>query len=157
MMISWRQAVTRGALSGSTAALLSGAILAVCGKIENDAAAGPLNGPSQWVWGRRAAHRRRPAWRYTALGYFIHHMVSVGWATVHEKHVARLSHGHGPAARMLAAGVTASIACAIDYKVAKGRVQPGFEKQLSRTSLFFVYAAFAAGLALGGSPFGRRR
>ena len=156
-MISWREAAKRGALSGSIAALFSGITLAACGKIENDAAAGPLHGPSQWVWGRRAAYRRRPAWRYTALGYSIHHIASVSWAMLHEKHVARLAHGRSPAARMLAAGATAAIACVVDYKVAKGRVQPGFEKQLSRTSLFFVYGAFALGLALGGARFGRRR
>ncbi len=156
-MISWREAARRGAMSGSIASLLSAITLAACGKIENDAAAGPLHGPSQWVWGRRAAYRRRPSWRYTAVGYCIHHLASIGWATVHEKHIARLAHGRPPAARMLAAGATAAIACAVDYQVAKGRAQPGFDKQLSRTSLLFVYAAFAAGLALGGAPFGRRR
>lgn len=156
-MISWRKAATRGVSSGSIASLLSALTLAACGKIENDSAAGPLHGPSQWVWGRRAAYRRRPAWRYTAVGYVIHHIASIGWATVHEKHIARLAHGRSPAARILAASATAAIACAVDYKVVHGRAQPGFEKQLSRTSLFFVYAAFAVGLALGGSSFGRRR
>jgi hypothetical protein len=156
-MISWREAVTRGARSGSIASLLSAVTLAACGRIENHSAAGPLHGPSQWVWGRGAAYRRRPAWRYTAIGYAIHHVASIGWATVHEKHVVRLTHADSPAARLLAASATAAIACAVDYKIAQGRAQPGFDKQLSRTSLFFVYAAFAVGLALGGSPSGRRR
>jgi hypothetical protein len=134
--------------SGSTASALSGAALALTGKLENEAPAGPLNGPSQWVWGERAGYRRRPSWRHTAIGYAIHHAASLGWATVHEKHVARLAEGRGLPARFAAAALTAAFACWADYRIARGRLQPGFEKQLSRRSLLLVYSAFALGLAL---------
>jgi hypothetical protein len=95
-----------------------------------------------------AAHRRQPSFRYTLVGYAIHHVVSVGWAVLHEKHVADLFGKRSTGARFGAAAVTAAVACFVDYQIARGRAQPGFEKQLSRKSLFAVYAAFAAGLAL---------
>jgi hypothetical protein len=144
----WRTAWHRALRSGSTAAVLSGAVLALCGKLENNAPAGPLNGPSQWIWGERAGYRHRPTWRHTATGYAIHHAASLGWATLHEKHVARLAEGRPPLARFAAAALTAAFACWVDYRIARGRLQPGFEKQLSRSSLLLVYSAFALGLAV---------
>jgi hypothetical protein len=147
-MATWREAGRAALWSGSAAAVLSGVVLAVCGKLERDAPAGPLNGPSQWIWGERAAYRRRPTWRHTAVGYCIHHVVSIGWATLHEKHVAGLARGYSARLRLAAAGATAAFACGVDYRIAQGRMQPGFDKQLSRISLFLVYSAFALGLAL---------
>jgi hypothetical protein len=134
--MTWREAFRRGALSGTVASLLSTAALAFCGRLAAGTAAGPLNGPSQWIWGERAAHVRRATWRHTALGYVIHHLMSVGWATLHEKHFAH------PA-------LTSAAAAFVDYRVVPRRFGPGFEKQLGRPSLFVVYAAFALGLALG--------
>jgi hypothetical protein len=48
---------------------------------------------------------------------------------------------------LLAGLATAAIACAVDFQVARGRLQPGFDKQLSRKSLALVYVAFGVGLA----------
>jgi hypothetical protein len=154
-VIPWRLALRRALRSGSVASLLSGAALAICGKLERNAPAGPLNGPSQWVWGKRAAHQRRASLRETAVGYGIHHGVSIGWATIHEKHVASLLKGSLPE-RLLGGALTAGFACFMDYGVARGRLRPGFEKQLTRKSLLFVYAAFAVGLAIGGGGRTRR-
>jgi hypothetical protein len=144
---SWEVAFRRAVWSGSAAALLSAATLAICGKVEHNAAAGPLNGPSQWIWGQRAARRRKPSVRHTLVGYAIHHVASLGWAMLHEKHVS--GRAHSRAAHLLAGAATAAFACAVDYRVARGRLQPGFDKQLSRTSLTLVYAAFGLGLAIG--------
>jgi hypothetical protein len=146
-MSEWRNAFERAWVSGSLASALSAVALASCGKLERNAPAGPLNGPSQWIWGERSAYRRRASWR-TLVGYGIHHAVSIGWATVYEKHVARLTEGRSLPVRVLGAGGSAAVACAVDYGVAKGRLQPGFEKQLSRKSLAVVYAAFAIGLLI---------
>jgi hypothetical protein len=155
-MLSWKHAIRRGAVSGTIASLLSALALAVCGRIESGTAAGPNNGPSQWVWGRRAARVRRATWRHTAVGYAIHHLMSIGWATLHEKQVA--SPTPAPFASHLGRGaLTAATACFVDYQVAPRRLQPGFDQQLSRKSLFVVYAAFAVGLALGGAIRERRR
>jgi hypothetical protein len=152
--VDWNRAFTRALVSGSLASVLSGVALAICGKIERNAPAGPLNGPSQWVWGHSSAHRRRFSWR-TVAGYSIHHLVSIGWATLYEKHVASLTEGRPLPVRLLGAGATGALACFADFRIARGRLQPGFEKQLSRTSLALVYAAFALGLSVHARP-GRR-
>jgi hypothetical protein len=146
-MTNWKQAFGQALWSGSAASMLSAAALAVCGKIERNSAAAPLNGPSQWLWGEAAARRRRASVRETAVGYAIHHAVSIGWATLHEKYAARR---RSPlASDLLAAGLTAGFACFMDYGVARGRLRPGFEKHLGKRSLAVVYCAFALGLALG--------
>jgi hypothetical protein len=146
-MTTWKQAAQRAICSGTAAALFSAAMLALCGKIEGRSSAGPLNGPSQWIWGHSAAHRRRPTLRHTLIGYLIHHAASIGWAIPHEKYITgrlkRPSNSH----RLLAGAATAAFACAVDFRVARGRLQPGFDKQLSRKSLALVYAAFGLGLA----------
>jgi len=148
-MTTWRQAFVRATWSGSAAAILSGIALAACGKLERNSAAAPLNGPSQWLWGEAAAWRRRASVRETVSGYVVHHAVSIGWATVHEKYAARRN---GSLAQdLLAAGLTAGIACFMDYAVARGRLRPGFEKHLSKRSLAVVYGTFALGLVLDRS------
>jgi hypothetical protein len=146
-VITWSEARRRAICSGSLASALSAVVLAACGASAGTPA-GPLNGPSQWLWGRHAAHRRRLSWQYTAVGYFIHHVVSLGWAVLHEKHVASAIGGRGLFSHFQGAAATATVACLVDYQVARGRAQPGFEKQLSPGSLLLVYAAFAVGLAL---------
>jgi hypothetical protein len=45
------------------------------------------------------------------------------------------------------AGATAAIAYAIDCHAVPKRLTPGFEAHLSGRSMFYVYAALAAGLA----------
>src|SRR4051812_34130632 len=106
-MTSWKEAFSHARWSGSSAAILSGTVLAVCGKLERNSAAAPLNGPSQWLRGERAARRKRASIRETAVGYAIHHVVSIGWATVHEKYVARRR--GSLASDLVAAGVTGGI------------------------------------------------
>jgi hypothetical protein len=39
----------------------------------------------------------------------------------------------------------------VDYRLTPRRFMPGYERRLSRRSLGAVYAAFGAGLALGGA------
>jgi hypothetical protein len=146
--MTWRVAFNRALVSGSAASVLSSVALAACGKIERGTPFGPQNGPSQWLWGERAAYRRDATLRYTAVGYGIHHMSALGWATLHEKHVARLVRDKPFPARLAAAGLTALVANVVDFQLTPRRLKPGFEKQLSRKSLFVVYAAFALGLAL---------
>jgi hypothetical protein len=148
-VVTWREAFRRGIASGTIASFVSSAALAICGRRDAGTAAGPINGPSQWAWGEGAARVRRVTWRHTALGYAIHHLMSVGWATLHEKHFA------GKAAST--AFATAALAWFVDYRVVPRRWGPGFEKQLGRTSLFIVYVAFAAGLALGSKTHRRAR
>lgn len=142
----WGQALQRAWISGSAGSILSTLALAICGRLEGTTAAGPVNAPSQWVWGEQSAHRRRTSARETLLGYAIHHAVSIAWATAYERFLARPDK---PWPNNLArAGVTASLAYLCDFWIARGRLQPGFDKQLGRLSLFAVYASFALGLTV---------
>jgi hypothetical protein len=148
-MLSWTRARRDAAVSGSAASVCSALALAACGRIERGTAAGPNNGPSQWIWGEHAAYERRATLRHTAVGFAIHHVMSLGWALLHEKYLVR-GRPHLSSTHRLALGaMTAGAACFTDYQIATGRFRPGFEKQLSRPSLFLVYAAFACGLAAG--------
>jgi len=141
---TWKEALTRGLVSGSAASLASAAMLAACGKRELDDPYAPLNGPSQWLWGERAACADGFSVRHTVAGYLVHHAMSIFWAVLFEKFRRRAIPA---AAAALPAVATSSGACVVDYCLTPKRLTPGFEKRLSRGSLFLVYAAFAAGLA----------
>jgi len=148
--------LTRQALvTGAVASVLSTAVLALCGQVENRSPAGPINGPSQWIFGRRAARVRKPSVRHTLTGALIHHAMATGWALLH----ARAFGHHEPrlplAKRLGHAAVTATVANIVDFQLTPKRFRPGFEQQLSRKALFAVYAAFALGLALA-TPAARR-
>jgi hypothetical protein len=139
-------------VSGSFGSVISTIALAVCGKIEEDSAAGPNNGPSQWVWGEEEAYTRKATLRHTAVGYAVHHMTSVGWATAHE-HVfgSRSRTPKGLLRHCLEAAATATTAYVVDYHFTPSRFRPGFKKHLGPTSIAAVYAAFALGLAMGSA------
>jgi hypothetical protein len=75
-MISGR--ILRKALvPGAAASILSAISLAILGKSELNRSAAPVNGPSQWVWGRHAPFENGLSLKYTMLGYAIHHATSV--------------------------------------------------------------------------------
>ena len=135
-------------MSGVAASLLSAAVLAIAGKIENGAPAGPLNGPSQWIFGRKAAYRRGASLRHTLTGFLIHHASAMGWALLHERLFGRDKSAQSTNTRLTRAAMTAAVANVVDYQLTPKRLQPGFEAQLSRKSLFVVYAAVALGLAV---------
>lgn len=138
---------TRTLMTGMLGGVLSAGALMLCGRAEGTTAAGPLNGPSQWLWGERAAYSRRWSHR-TLAGIGIHHLSALGWAVMHVMVVSRRPTHDTTARRVARAAGTAALAAAVDYGVAPRRLQPGFDKQLSLTSLVVVYVAFATGLAL---------
>ncbi len=135
-------------VSGAVASVLSTALLALCGQIENHRPAGPVNGPSQWVFGRWAARVRQPSLRHTLTGFLVHHVMATGWALLHERAFGEHKAQQPFAKRLGRAAVTATAANIVDFQLTPKRLRPGFETQLSRKSLFVVYAAFAVGLAL---------
>jgi hypothetical protein len=156
-MSPWKEAGHRALRSGAAASLLSAGVLALCGWVENRRPAGPLNGPSQWLFGRSAAHRRDATARHTLTGYAIHHATATGWALLHERLWASRKPAQTLPQRLGRAAVTAAVANLVDYKLTPQRLQPGFEAQLSKASLVLVYAAFAVGLAtVLGSQASRR-
>ncbi len=157
-MNDWKPAIKQAVISGASASLLSAITMALCGRAENGHAAGPMNGPSQWIYGRRAAFIRGASLRHTLVGFLVHHVMSTGWALLHERLFGHAKHSHSVAKRVARGAVTAAAANLVDFQVAPTRLRPGFEVQLSRKALFLVYAAFAVGLAvtLGSAPRGQR-
>jgi hypothetical protein len=140
--------VRRALVSGAFGSILSTVALVACGKLETGSGAGAVNGPSEWIWGRRAAHRRDASARHTVLGYLIHHVASCGWAAMYERWVGTRRRSPAAGEVLAKAAATAALAAVVDYRVAPKRLRPGFEVQLSKPSLVLVYAAFAAGLAI---------
>jgi hypothetical protein len=148
---TWSQAFQDALVSGSAASVLSAAALAICGKMEPGATAvGPLNGPSQWIWGESAARKRTASIRTTLTGYAIHHLSAIFWATFYERFLRSANRRESMPSLLGKGAATAAMASFVDYQLTPPRLQPGFEKQLSPKSLFFVYSAVAVGLALAG-------
>jgi hypothetical protein len=140
----YRQAM----ISGAVASLLSTVALAISGHLEHRRPAGPVNGPSQWVFGRWAARVRAPSLKHTLTGFLIHHAMATGWALLHERVLGRHKARQTFPQRLGRAALTATVANVVDFQLTPKRLRPGFETQLSRKSLFVVYTAFALGLAL---------
>lgn len=132
-------------VSGSVASVASTLALALRGKRDADDAAAPLNGPSQWIWGRHAPYRNGFSIRHTVMGYGIHHAASVFWALLYELLCSgKVGIRCSPATAAVATSVTANL---VDFQLTPQRLRPGFEKRLSSRSLLLVYGAFALGLA----------
>ncbi|HKO68995.1 MAG TPA: hypothetical protein VJU53_14430 [Burkholderiaceae bacterium] len=146
MALTWKRAFNRALLSGTCASILSTVALAARGLRETGSALAPINAVSHWYWGDRATRVDDANVKYTVPGYLTHHATSVFWAVFFEKVFG--SHMRGRSGRTLAmSAATAAMACFVDYQMTPKRLTPGFEHRLSKASLFFVYTAFAVGLA----------
>jgi hypothetical protein len=134
-------------VSGAAASLVSTLALALAGRRELGDPATPLNGPSQWIWGRHAKYRDGFTVRHTVVGYAVHHVASTFWVALYEwlrpgrRDPAKVPHD------IAAAAAVAATAAAVDFRLTPQRLRPGFEKRLSRSALVAIYAAFALGLA----------
>lgn len=138
---------------GGAASIASTAALLAYGWRECDDVAAPLNGPSQWVWGRHAPYRNGFSWRYTFVGFLVHHLASTFWGAIYGAARGRRS---GAARDVATAGAVSGVAFLVDYHLTPQRLTPGFQNRLSRRALAGVYVAFAMGLAAGGLLRGRR-
>lgn len=145
--------IVRTNLSGAIAAVLSSVVVAACSACEARAAFAGVNAASQWLWGQRAKRHVRPSWRYTAVGYVVHHASSLLWAGVYEWW--NLRRPASPAVSAARAAAVATAACVVDYTVTPKRFRPGFERHISRPSIAAVYVAFGMGLFAGA--WARRR
>jgi len=156
-LAAWRQALREGAVAGTTASLLSTLALLALGRRQAGSAAAPLNAASHWLWDEEALHADRPSWRHTLVGYLTQHAASVLWATLY----ARVVGPREEAKRLpnaIAGGIALSAAAyVVDYTVTPKRLTPGYEHRLDGRGMFAVYAALAAGFALGAVALQRRR
>lgn len=146
---SWGQALREGAVSGSMASLLSTAVLAAAGARQAGSAVAPINAASHWLWGDESLHAQRASLRHTLTGYLTQHAASVFWATLYSR-----VYGHRPEAKRLpqavAGGIATSVVAAvIDYGVVPKRLTPGYEHRVSTGAMVAIFAALAAGFALG--------
>lgn len=156
-MESWKIAMRRGMLSGSSASVLSTLALAAMGKRETGSMLAPTNAVSHWIWGDEAARHNAPSLRYTLVGYAIHHASATFWAVLLERLMgARLDRKDLPTTLAVSAAASA-VACFTDYQLTPERLHPGYEKRLSRPALALVYGAFALGLAAGAVAIRRER
>lgn len=135
-------------ISGSVASIASAISLLLMGKSELNRFAAPLNGPSQWIWGRHAPYVNRLSFRYTFIGYIIHHAASIFWAIGYEALRLRLPPPETSYAVLVPAFLTGIAAYTVDFYLIPKRLTPGFENRLSKRSLFLVYGVFALGLAV---------
>jgi hypothetical protein len=150
-------------VSGSAASIASTICLSLLGKAELNRVAAPINGPSQWIWGRYAPYENRFSLRYTIVGYLIHHAASVFWAILYEKLRQRMARADAAAAVIAPAAAATTAAYIVDFHLTPKRLTPGFEHRLSKRALLMVYGSFAIALAAvaladrhrGDSPWSR--
>jgi hypothetical protein len=152
----WRAAARRALVSGSSAAVTSAVALSICSRMDEGSYVGGLNGPSQWLWGEHEAYTRRLTLRHSVIGYVIHHLTSIFWATIFE----RIFGEPGSRKRALRRGAEAAIsttgAYVVDYYLTPSRFRPGFKKHVRTPSMFVIYGAFALGLAVAAIARDRR-
>ncbi len=150
-MQTWKTAMERGLVAGTSASLLSTAALAVLGKDEAGSAFAPTNAVSHWLWGDQAARRDTPSLKYTMVGYAIHHASATFWAVLFERALGRQLDRKDPALTLAGAAAASAVACFVDYQLTPRRLRPGYEQRLSKPSLALVYGAFGLGLAVGAA------
>lgn len=156
-LVRWSPVLREGLVSGAVASVVSSVILVACGKAERGDPSRPLNGPSQWVWGRHAPFVQGFSVKHTVVGYAIHHAASMFWALLFARLRPRRDRNNFPDVVAASALIT-TIAYIADFKLVPTRVSPGFQRQLTKRCLYAAYAGFAFGLvigALGSSERGR--
>jgi hypothetical protein len=146
-MKTWPEAVCDGMISGGITSISTTIVLGCCGQHENGSPYSSTNAISHWVWGDDAARKDGPSTRYTFLGYAIHHASAVFWAIFYEKWFGKTAERQAVVPAVAGGAAVAALACFVDYKVTPKRLHPGYEKRLSKRSLFLVYAVF--GLTVG--------
>ena len=147
-----RKRLVPGAMAGAAAAVTA----AVCGRRDTGSAVAPLNAPSHILWGDDAAQVERVTWRHTLPGLLITGGAAIFWAAVMEKLFGRAMDRRGAGAAAAAGAATAAIAYVTDYHAMPHRLRPGYDLRVSRRSLFAVFAAMGAALAVGAAVARRR-
>jgi hypothetical protein len=140
-------AARRAQVSSASASICSAVALSACSYIDEGSFAGGLNGPSQWLWGEAEAYTRAASVRHTVVGYAIHHITSVFWATFYERAFGEPGEHKRPLRRCAEAALSATGAYVVDYYLTPPRLRPGFKKHVRPRSMFVIYGAFAVGLA----------
>lgn len=135
-------------ISGVAAAVASALTAAACSRLGRRGPSAPLNAVSHIAWGGDPPSDPGPGGVNLATGFALHTGAAVFWAAPFELVFGRMARNNRLSA--LVGGATISIVAFItDYYIVGPRFRPGYEAYLSRRGLFGVYAALAAGLAIG--------
>jgi hypothetical protein len=145
----WKQSLREGAIAGAMAGVLSTVALALCGKRENGSAAAPINAASHWVWGDPALVEDRVTLRHTVTGAVTQHAAAILWAMLYARVFGHRPEAKDPVNAIAGAIATTATAYVVDYTITPKRLTPGYEHRLDGMGMFTVYAALAAGLAIG--------
>lgn len=156
-MTDWTTSLERGLVSGAASSLVSTAALALVGRGETGSAYAPTNAVSHWIWGDEAAEHDGFSLKYTITGYVIHHLSATFWSVLFEHLAGEKLDRKDLRVTLATSAATSALACFADYKLTPQRLQPGYEKRLSKKSLAGVYAAFAVGMAIGAIVLRRNR
>ena len=133
--------------TGTLTNLSCAAAAALMGVAERGVPTLPINAISHVVWGDRDSPRAELSWHDTAVGLAVNQAACSFWAWLH---LALLPRGQRSLTRVVTqAGAISLLAYVTDYHVVPRRFTPGFEKVLPRTAFLPIYAAIAAGLAVG--------
>jgi hypothetical protein len=144
---STRNVVRSTIQTGTLTNLGCAAAAALMGAAERGSPILPINAISHVVWGDRDRPRPELSWHDTATGLVVNQAACSFWAWLH---LALLPSGQGSLARVVTQAAAISFAAYVtDYHVVPRRFTPGFEKVLPRTAFLQIYAAIAAGLAVG--------
>lgn len=145
----WIDSGRQALISGTLASVLSTSVLAWLGKRRLGKPLAPTNATSHWLWGdTESFNALNPSVRHTAVGYATHHASALMWAFFYHRLLASERERAPLTILRDAALLTATAAC-VDYALMPKRLTPGFEAHLSRGNMIGVFAAIAAGLALG--------
>ena len=135
-------------VSGAAGGLFSHIAAATASRIERGNADLAMHAVSHIAWGDDPESHTGRHPHNAVIGAALHHGASVFWATFFEALFGRAAE-RSTAAALVGGATIASAAYVTDYYVVSDRFKPGFEAHLSNRSLFFIYAALAAGLAAG--------
>jgi hypothetical protein len=139
------QILRRSAISGSMAALTSGATAACMSSANGNSVFATLNAVTHCLWPRTAYKQQALSARYTLTGAAIHLGSGIFWGVFFE--MFRGSRRNLTPV-VTSAATTAVMAYMVDYHVVPERVTPGFEAHVPRRSFPVIYAALGLGLAL---------
>lgn len=145
----WAQALREGAIAGTLGGVLSTIALAVGGKRVNGSAVAPINAVSHWVWGDEALAQDGPTLRHTLTGLSTQTAAAIFWAVLYSRVFGHRPEAKEPANAIAGAVATSSAAYLVDYTITPHRIRPGYEHRLDGRGMFAVYAALAAGFAVG--------
>jgi hypothetical protein len=135
-------------ISGTAGGLLSHLAASICAHRETGRSELPMHAVSHIAWNDAPESHKGRTLHNAVIGSALHHGACIFWATFFEALFGKRAE-RSTATALVGGATIATAAYITDYHIVSDRFKPGFEAYLSNRSLFIVYAALAAGLAVG--------